>query len=168
MTVVQLVAALVVVVILLFGAWAYWRRRRRPLPANAECSPSPVADAVASPQQPAPVRLVETDASRYKPGQVWSLQVPGSPQALLKILRVETLGSIETIVHVAVTNVPTTVGHLPFQEAAIDRSVVELVGTDPMRPESLDGYQEWRNAFETKGAGVFSRTVPEVLESMFG
>jgi hypothetical protein len=159
----QLVALPVLVVILLFAAWAYWRRRRRPLPPNPESSLSTVADAAAPPQQPTPV-LMETDASRYKPGQVWSLQVPGSPQALLKILRVETLTRVGTIVHVAVTNVPMTVGHMPFAEAAIDRSVVELVGTDPVRPESLDGYQEWRNA---KG-GWFTVTVPEALKVVLG
>lgn len=102
--------------------------------------------------------------SRYKPGQVWSLRVPGSPQARLKILRVESLPGAGTFVHVAVDNVPVTVGHMPFTEAAIDQSVIDLVGTDPVRPESLEGYDDWRKAFDNEGAGVFSVTVADALK----
>jgi hypothetical protein len=71
--------------------------------------------------------LETTDESRYKPGQVWSLRIPEAPLARLTILRVESLPGAGTIVHVAVSGVPVSVGHMPFSEAAIDQSVRDLV-----------------------------------------
>jgi hypothetical protein len=76
---------------------------------------------------------------------------------------VESLAGMETIVHVAVRNVPVPVGHMPFTEAAIDRSVVDLIGNQVLPPVSLEGYDDWKKAFETNQAGVFSVTVPEAL-----
>jgi hypothetical protein len=146
MAVVQVAGLFLVILILVVASWTFWRGRRR---------------------QRAPFRIpdpVVTDASRYKPGQVWSLKSPDSPQALLKILRVESLKGAGTIVHVAVTNIPVTVGHMPFAEAAIDQSVLQLVGTDAVPPESLEGYHEWRNAFDKEGAGWFTIPVPEALK----
>lgn len=110
------------------------------------------------------ITLATTDESRYKPGQVWSMRIPTAPQARLTILRVEFLPGAGTIVHVAVSDVPVPVGHMPFTEAAIDQSVLELVRTDAVRPDSLEGYDVWRKAFDTEGAGVFSVTVPEALK----
>jgi hypothetical protein len=115
-------------------------------------------------RSPRRTALAPASESRYKPGQVWSLRIPGSPQARLKILRVESIPGAATFVHVAVDNVPVTVGHMPFYEAAIDQSVIDLVGTDPVRPESLEGYDVWRKAFDNEGAGVFSVTVAEALK----
>jgi hypothetical protein len=135
------VGALVVVVVIVLAIGA--RKRARPQPRTA---------------------LEPAGESRYKPGQVWSVRIPGSPQARLKILRVESFPGAGTFVHVAVDNVPVTVGHMPFTEAAIDQSVIELVGTDPVRPESLEGYDDWRKAFDNEGAGVFSVTVAEALQ----
>jgi hypothetical protein len=108
--------------------------------------------------------LAVTDDSRYKPGQVWSLRLPEAPQARLTILRVESLLGEGTIVHVAVSEVPLPVGHMPFTEAAIERSVLDLVGTVSVGPAALEGYDEWRRAFDNEGAGVFSVTVPEALK----
>jgi hypothetical protein len=108
--------------------------------------------------------LVMTDQSRYKPGQVWSLRIPEAPLARLTILRVESLPGADSFVHVAVSGVPVAVGHMPFSESAIDKSVGDLVDTVTVGPEALDGYQEWRTAFDSKGAGVFTITVPEALE----
>jgi hypothetical protein len=108
--------------------------------------------------------LETTDESRYKPGQVWSLQIPDAPQARLLILRVESLLGVGTIVHVAVGDVPVTVGHMPFTEDAIDRSVLELVRTESLGANALEGYDEWRRAFDNEGAGVFSVTVAEALK----
>jgi hypothetical protein len=110
--------------------------------------------------------LAATDESRYKPGQVWSLRIPEAPQALLTILRVESIRGAGTIVHVAVSEVPLAVGHMPFTEAAIDRSVLDLVRTDALGADSLEGYDEWRRAFDNEGAGVFSVTVPEALKGI--
>jgi hypothetical protein len=112
--------------------------------------------------------LSDTDQSRYKPGQVWSLrspslQNPTVSQARLTILRVESLAGGPTFVHVAVSGVPVPVGHMPFDEAAIDKSVLEQVDTVTLSPEALEGYEDWRRAFAKQEAGVFTVAVPDVL-----
>ena len=80
------------------------------------------------------------------------------------MLLVEKIVGAETIVHVAVSEVPVPVGHMPFSEAAIDRSVQNLIRTDPVPEDALEGYQEWRAAFDKGQAGVFTVSVPEVLK----
>jgi hypothetical protein len=144
-------------VILLLAIVEYLRARSRRRASST-------ATKLAPPTELAPPKLIATDGSRYKPGQVWSLRMPNAPQARLLILRVELLPLAGTFVHVAVSGVPVPVGHMPFTEAAIDRSVADLVGTEAVRPELLEGYDEWRKAFDNQGAGVFSVTVPEALK----
>jgi hypothetical protein len=68
------------------------------------------------------------------------------------------------IVHISVSaiRVPmgtTRIGHLPMSREAMDRSVLELVGSSSA-PLDLGGYNAWN---EAKG-GVFTTSVSEALD----
>ncbi|HXY37877.1 MAG TPA: hypothetical protein VEI07_26860, partial [Planctomycetaceae bacterium] len=121
------VFAIAFVILVLIVAWFVTRNRRRRSAAPDDLD-----------------RLLsETDQSRYKSGQVWSLREPAPSQARLTVLCVESFDAKATIVHVVVSGVPLPVGHMPFDERAIDESVLEQVDTATLGPEALEGYEEW-------------------------
>jgi len=118
--------------------------------------------------------LVDTSNARYHVGEKWSFQSrPGEENATFTILKVETdekRGGV--IVHITVEGVrikcaqapsgfSETVGHMPFDEAAIDKSVTRLVAKDVQLPPFEDGYQQWRTAFDSGKGGIFTITVGE-------
>jgi hypothetical protein len=116
--------------------------------------------------------LAPATASRYKPGQVWSFRSPSDQaSAVLTVLRVETNPKLGTIVHIAFSGVSfpnggTNVQHMPFSEQAIDKSVLTLVRENEPLPDFRDGYDQWRQAFDTGRGGVFTVTVSEGFETI--
>jgi hypothetical protein len=56
--------------------------------------------------------------------------------------------------------------HLPFSKEAIDKSKTRLKGKTEHLPDYKEGYNEWKRAFETGNAGVFTLTVKEAVEAM--
>jgi hypothetical protein len=101
---------------------------------------------------------------QFSPGQVWTFHLDASePAATLTVLKVETLEKLGEVVHISVSavRVPsgvTRIGHLPISIAALEKSVVALVGTDNA-PADLAGYEQWKRA---KG-GVFTVSVSEAM-----
>jgi len=53
--------------------------------------------------------------------------------------------------------------HLPFSEAAIEKSVTALLADSAPLPAFEDGYREWRTAYEAGEAGVFTVSVAEAV-----
>jgi len=100
----------------------------------------------------------------FRPGQAWTFHLDArEPAATLTVLKVETLEKLGDVVHISVSavRVPggvTRVGHLPMSRAALDKSVVKLVGTDDGPPD-LGGYETWKRA----NGGVFTTSVSEAM-----
>src|SRR3989442_16012576 len=75
--------------------------------------------------------------SRYKVGQVWSYKTrPSEEQSTITIVKIETDPKLGKLVHISVTGLKiknsdseleytTDIGHMPFAEKAIDKSVVK-------------------------------------------
>ena len=110
----------------------------------------------------------------FASGQVWSIKAAPPTSAKVVIGRIEPLnGSI--VVHVSIVDVPVppglpnaggmmTIGHMPFDQAALAASVDQLVGAKATTAADFDGgYQNWQAA---KG-GVFTVSVPQALEFAF-
>jgi len=116
-------------------------------------------------------------ASKYKSGQVWTYHTrEGEQESRLVILHVDSDPKLGTIVHAyidgvsiknphAPSGVATEIGHLPFGEEAIDRSVVQQVGTRQI-PDFKEGYDTWRAAFDSGQGGIFTITAAEAVECM--
>lgn len=118
--------------------------------------------------------LVGTKTAKYHVGEKWRFRSrPGEDTATLTILKVESDEKRGvTIVHITVEGVrikaahapsgfSETVGHMPFDEAAIAKSVTKLVAKDVPLPAFEDGYQQWRTAFDSGKGGIFTITVGE-------
>jgi hypothetical protein len=113
-------------------------------------------------------------ASKFHPGQVWAFTPPANqPNARLTVLHVENGGKLGTIVHVAISGVSygdgqTNIQHLPFAEAAVDRSVTILEHESEPVPDFSAGYREWRQAFDAGKGGIFTISVAEAFDAVTG
>jgi hypothetical protein len=111
-------------------------------------------------------------------GDQWTYRTrPGEGSSTLTIGKVETTPKLGVVVHVSLAGVriknshaPTgyseTIAHMPFAEAALDKSVTALVTTAPVPLAFADGYGEWRRAFDAGKAGAFTITVSEGVDFM--
>ena len=59
----------------------------------------------------------------------------------------------------------TVLPHAPVDRNTLDNSVTELVGALSTEPSDFaDGYEIWKESFETGDAGVFDIPVTQIIE----
>jgi len=114
---------------------------------------------------------VDAGKRSFHVGERWNYRArPGEETSTLTVLKIESLPKSGVVVHVSVdglhlkspkapTGMTDNIGHLPFAEAALDRSVTTLAAVSVALPDYEAGYDEWRRA---KG-GVFTITVAEAV-----
>jgi hypothetical protein len=119
-------------------------------------------------------KLQKSLSSRFHPGQVWEFTPPvGQPNARITILRVEEGAKSGKFVHIAISGVNygdghSSIPHLPFSEDAISKSVTKLERDTGPVPEYEEGYNQWREAFDSGKGGVFTIGVAEAYEAVTG
>ncbi len=106
----------------------------------------------------------------YAEGQVWSYRTRAEdPSSLLKINKIEgdARGGASPIYHICVVGVhfggsamPKTIAHLPVSRQTLDNSVIALMFSSSVFPDSAAGIARWRAAH----GGVFSIPVSEIVE----
>jgi hypothetical protein len=117
--------------------------------------------------------LVDTSEGKYHVGEKWNYRTrPGEEDSLLTVVKVESAPNVGVIVHVSVEGlrvenpgvpggVSERIHHMPFTEAAIDKSVTVLAATGvPVTSDAEEAYENWRRA----RGGVFTTTVAEAVE----
>ena len=119
---------------------------------------------------------VAEEPVRFSAGQRWAYQTrPQDEGSTLIVLRVDDAGDSGRIVHVALGGLSvknpfspdgrsTTVRHMPFEEAALRRSVTKLLADGVEVPPYEDGYAMWREAFDAGRAGYYTITVAEAVQ----
>jgi hypothetical protein len=121
--------------------------------------------------------LKDTTHQRFVVGQQWRYTTrPQEPNSTLTILKIETHPKLDTIVHIAVSDVviPSpgsdtpreSIGHMPIDASILESSVTQLAQQSVPLPDFAEGYQVWREAFDQGKAGVFSRPVSECVGFM--
>jgi hypothetical protein len=115
-------------------------------------------------------------ASPYAVGQRWRCQGRNAAETpVLTINRIETHPLGGEILHVSVTNahirhpglrdgVITTFAHLPIIGQVLERSGAEHVGEGTPDPAYLDGYNQWKQAFDVGQAGSYGIPLAEILD----
>ena len=126
-------------------------------------------------------KLLSRNKSRdrnYKVGQIWKYETrEGEENSTLKIVGVESHEKLGDIINVYVCGLRILnsnsdnklfeeIQHLPFSKDAIDRSVIKLIDNTKNLPNFKEGYDEWRRAFDSGDAGIFTITVKESIEAM--
>jgi hypothetical protein len=126
----------------------------------------------------APVISAVTNG-KYHVGEQWNYRArPGEDGSTLIVGKVETMPKLGVIVHIslaglrvknshATTGYSDTIAHMPFSEAALEKSVTTLASSSvPVPPAFAEGYGEWRQAFDRGKAGAFTITVAEGVDFM--
>ena len=119
------------------------------------------------------VRLKEVTDPKFHIGDVWEYKTrSGEEHSRLTILRIESSPELGIILHVAVDNltwkdcqdnaVPESVPHMPFARQVVDGRVIKRISNEPV-PEYRDGYENWKEAYSSKRAGIYVIAVRDAV-----
>lgn len=118
------------------------------------------------------------ETMKYKVGQEWNYKTrKGEENSTLKILKIEEYPKHGKVIHISigglkVGNPDVEKGfakeftHIPITEEALDKSVTVLKNDKVKLPTKIDGYDYWKKEFDQGIAGVFSISVPEIVDLM--
>ena len=110
------------------------------------------------------------------PGQVWSYHArAGESASTATILKIEPHPVLGRVVHIHVTGLrlkapsapggyTDTIGHMPYSDDALRKSLVKLVGNTEHLPAFEEGYDVWRSAYDVGQAGIFTAPLKEAVE----
>lgn len=113
--------------------------------------------------------------TELKSGQIWKYNTRrGEEKSRVVILKVEDYGIRGEVVHIAVNGlkiknkhieggISKEIGHLPFDKESILKSLTELENTTDELPDFMDGYLQWKEAFDSEKGGVFSVEVKDTV-----
>lgn len=113
---------------------------------------------------------------KFKVGQIWKYNTRlGEENSTLTILKVEKYDSTGIVIHIYVNGLKLKnperpsgfsdeIGHLPLSKDAVLKSVTTLVSSDNKLPDFIEGYNNWKEAFDSKKGGVFSIDVSDAVK----
>ena len=117
-------------------------------------------------------------SEKFKVGQVWKYaNRNGEDSSTLTILKIEKYEKGDTIIHIRVDNVKINspqsatgytnfIGHLPYSEIAISKSVTSLVGQNENLPDFSEGYNQWKEAWDNGKAGYWTIELKEAIDGI--
>lgn len=111
----------------------------------------------------------------YAPGQAWTYRTRGDEEASrLMIRKIDIEPEDGEVFHVSLKGVKLrnhrvpggfqpAMHHAVMNRAALDRSVVAMVGEADSDEAWMDGYAVWRQAYDNGDAGVFDIPADQIL-----
>ena len=117
-------------------------------------------------------------AGDYAVGQIWSYRTrPGEEASHVIIDKIERNSTLGQIYHVTLRGVrmknlnmssgfQDLLPHLPLAKESLDKSVTALIGAGKADPEFLDGYREWKTAFDAGKAGVWKASLKQIVGTL--
>lgn len=120
--------------------------------------------------------LGAVNASDFAEGQVWAYRArAGEESSTLLINKIESDPDLGAIYHVSVSGVrvknphapsglTTDLPHFPVSNKTLEQSCIKIVGHGKPNPQYLEGYAEWRGAFNRGNAGIFTISVAEIVD----
>ena len=120
------------------------------------------------------VGLRSSTDSTYRVGDVWEYRARSGEQASkFTVVKIDSSPNLGIIIHIAVDKLnwktcqgdllPQQVPHMPFAKKALEASAVRRVGTASKLPDFGDGYEEWRQAFLKKKAGIYTIPIKDAV-----
>ncbi len=115
---------------------------------------------------------------KFKVGQIWKYENrKGEDSSTLTILKIEKYDKGDTIIHIrvdgvkiyspqAATGYSDFIGHLPFSEKSISKSVTKLVGQNNNLPDFSDGYNQWKEAWNSDKGGYWTVNLKEAIDGV--
>ena len=113
--------------------------------------------------------------NKFKVGQIWNYETrKGEENSKIEILKVEKYEKDGIIIHIYVNGLKVKnpnkpgiledIGHLPLSKDAVEKSVTTLVSENNELPDFMEGYKNWKNAFDNNTGGIFSISVKEIVQ----
>ena len=114
--------------------------------------------------------------NKFKVGQIWNYETrKGEENSKIEILKVEKYKKDGIIIHIYVnglkvripnksSGISDEIGHLPLSKDAVLKSVTTLVSENNELPDFMEGYKNWKNAFDNNTGGIFSISVKEAVQ----
>jgi len=114
--------------------------------------------------------------NKFKVGQIWNYETrKGEENSKIEILKVEKYEKEGIIIHIYVNglkvknlNKPSgfsdEIGHLPLSKDAVLKSVTTLISENNELPEFMEGYKNWKKAFDNNTGGIFSIPIKEAVQ----
>lgn len=115
-------------------------------------------------------------AREFSEGQIWSYKTRNGEQgSTLLVNKVEADPKLGSIYHISLSGVrvknpraPSGVSselpHFPVSKETLEQSCIKLVGCSKPNPQYLDGYAEWKGAFDQGRAGIFTISAAEIVD----
>jgi hypothetical protein len=115
----------------------------------------------------------------FSPGQVWKYHHrPGEENSRLIILKVDAHPKGD-IVHIHVNGlrlpnpnvqggITDVIGHMPYGSASLAACVTALEPEKASLPDFMEGYSQWKQAFDAGKAGYWTVGVKEAIEGIAG
>lgn len=119
---------------------------------------------------------VGASAGEYQAGQVWEYQTrPGEEASRLYIVRVDSHETLGNIYHIFVKGVhiknphieggiQTQLPHAPVDQKTLDASLTKLIKTTHSLPDITEGYNVWKESFDSGEGGVFNISVKQIIQ----
>ncbi|HEX9511661.1 MAG TPA: hypothetical protein VF939_14325 [Puia sp.] len=115
---------------------------------------------------------------KFKVGQIWKYDNrEGEDSSTLTILKLEKYDVGDTIIHIRVDGLniynpqstagkTTEIGHLPYSEKALSKCVTKLVGQNNNLPDFSDGYNQWKEAWDSGKGGYWTADLKEAINGI--
>jgi len=112
----------------------------------------------------------------YEVGQIWAYKTrPGEEASRLYICRIDRHEKIGRIFHIFVDGLKIKndrvesgcqqdLPHAPVDASTLDASVTALLDTVDDVPDVSEGYETWKEDFDTGEGGVFNIPVARIIE----
>ena len=121
---------------------------------------------------------METSPKEFKIGQVWKYNTrPEEDDSTLTILKIENYEQGDVIIHIRVDRInlynPNVasgpwnfIGHLPFSNDALAKSVTTFERNNVILPDFSEGYNQWKQAWDNSKAGYWKIELKHAIEAI--
>jgi hypothetical protein len=113
----------------------------------------------------------------YRAGGVWTFRSAPLPESRVVIGKIDAHERLDQVFSVSIKTVPLATGatgeirvgdisHVPVTKSVLDTSLLEQVGIGEPSEAFAEGYRQWREAFDSGKAGVFTIEISKVVETV--
>ena len=127
-------------------------------------------------ERPRPDKEETYKDSEYAVGQVWQYKTrSGEEKSTIQIIGIDKYVGEEAIIHISIrglimanpmteSGISEEIGHMAFSRTSFSESVTTLLGTSEISADAKQSHTDWQVEYETKGGGMFTVGIAELVE----
>lgn len=114
--------------------------------------------------------------NKYDIGQIWEYQSrSGEEVSHIYIVRIDDHERLGKLYHIYIDGVQVKnpyiergvqniIPHIPVEERTLDESLTRLIEITEVLPDPSNGYNVWKQAFDSGEGGVFNIPVKQIIQ----